>query len=258
MSNGATLIMADRQGDGFPVVLLHGLGGSSNTFQTVMDALRPYRALRPDLPAAARSYFPAQTVSMASMAQDICDWIDDEGITRFALCGHSLGTILCQMIAARWPGRVSGMVLFGAITTPADVSRTGLRARAELARKDGMAGIADQIIDASLSASTHRENPAAVAFVRESLMRQPAQGYAAMCDALAEARLVDALKIDAPTLLITGQDDPVSPPSMARQLGNAIRDATVEVLPGCGHWVTLEKPLESRALMAAFLASHTH
>ena len=51
-------LMLDCAGDGDPVAMIHGLGGSSNTFQPLMAALSGYRVIRPDLPGAARSAVP--------------------------------------------------------------------------------------------------------------------------------------------------------------------------------------------------------
>ena len=92
-----------------------------------------------------------------------------------------------------------------------------------MARREGMAGIADQIVANALSASTRANQPAAVAFVRESLMRQDPEGYARTCEALAKAEAADPRLIAAPALLVTGDADAVNPPSVGRDLADASR-----------------------------------
>jgi 3-oxoadipate enol-lactonase len=159
-------------------------------------------------------------------------------------------------ITAENPGLVASLTLFGALTEPPDTARTALFARATTARTAGMAGIADQIIAATLAPRTHAENPAAVAFVRESILRQPPEGYARHCEALANARAVDLRRINAPTLLVTGDCDPVAPVSMARQLADGIAGATLKVLDRCGHWATVEQPRICAQLLADHLARH--
>src|SRR3546814_2926464 len=85
-----------------------------------------------------------------------------------------------------------------------DVCSSDLKVRADTVRRNGMAGTADTVARSSLSPATRRGNPAAVAFVRESLLRQDPVGYAAHCEALAEAQPADHAAIACPTLLVTG------------------------------------------------------
>lgn len=244
-------------GDGPPVLMAHGLGGSSNTFQPLMGMLGAYAVLRPDLPGSARSPAPAGQLSVAAMAQALLGMLDARGIGRAHLVGHSLGTMVCQHLAATAPGRVGAMVLFGALTEPAEAAGEGLRARAASVRAGRLAEVADQIAARTLSPATHRTAPAAIAFVRESVMRQPPEGYARSCEALAEAEAADWARIDAPTLLVTGADDPVAPVGMARILAERVRGARLEVLAGCGHWTPIEAPGPCARLTAEFLGRHT-
>ena len=121
-----------------------------------------------------------------------------------------------------------------------------------------MAAIADQIVAHALSASTRASQPAAVAFVRESLMRQDPEGYARTCEALAKAKAVDPSRIEAPALLITGDADTVNPPSVARELADRIRGGRLAMVDRGGHWLPIEKPAESNRWIAEFLKQVEH
>jgi len=139
--------------------------------------------------------------------------------------------------------------------TPPDSARIAIRARGEKARKEGAAGmqaIADSLLQAATSAETKAKRFAAVAFVRESLMRQDPDGYARTCDALAEAQPVDPARIICPSLLATGEEDSVAPPQSARALAEKIAGSRFEVLRGCGHWAPIEKPDECIDLLRRF------
>jgi pimeloyl-ACP methyl ester carboxylesterase len=148
---------------------------------------------------------------------------------------------------------VRSLVLFGALAEPAEATRSGLKARAELARREGMAGIADQIVQNALSAATRATQPAAVAFVRESVMRQNPEGYARTCEALARTEAVDARLIAAPTLFVTGDADTVNPVSVARDLTDRIRGSKLVTVDRGGHWLTIEKPAECNRCIAEFV-----
>lgn len=246
-------IVFDIAGDGEPVVLVHGLGGSSNTWQPMMTALRNFTVYRPDMPGSGRSSVPMEAQSIASFAEAIVGGLEELGISSAHFGGHSLGTLVCQHIAVNMPKCVRSLSLFGALTEPPESARNGLIARAGAARAANMDVIADQIIAATLSPSTHAEKPAAVAFVRESVMRQPPEGYAKSCEALSKAHALPVERIDVPVLLVAGDTDPVAPPSMAIALKDRMPNAKMVLLERSGHWLPIEKSEESSRLIAEFL-----
>jgi pimeloyl-ACP methyl ester carboxylesterase len=248
----ATLV-GEVQGEGFPVVMIHGLGGTSNMFQPQMAALASYRVIRLDLPGAGRSPRPIEPLSIEGMRGAVVTALRSLGVYRAHFVGHSMGTIICQQIAADEPALVASLTLFGALAEPLEPVREGLLQRARLARSGGIADIADQIVANALSAQTRDRNPVAVAFVRESIMRQDPESYARSCEALSKARAVDPRLIDAPSLLLTGDADTVNPVSVAQALADKISGATLRTMDRCGHWATIEKVQECNQAMVDFL-----
>ena len=246
-------LVAEVAGDGDAVVMVHGLGGTSNTFQPQMDVLRGYRVIRVDLPGAGQSPAGYEAPSMESLADAVMRTAAALGVRRAHFVGHSMGTILCQWIAAARPDLVASLALFGALIEPSDAMRTALTGRARLARAEGMAPIADEVIAGALSADTRTNRPAAAAFVRESLMRQDPGGYAGHCEALAKAQSVDHRLISAPALLVAGEADATAPASTARTLAERLKGASVAVLERSGHWLTIEKPVECNERLRDFL-----
>lgn len=235
-------MVSEVAGDGPAVVLIHGLGGSSNSFQPMMSVLQGFRAVRPDLPGAGRSALRPGLCGLKGLAAAAIEILRSLSISQAHLVGHSMGTILCQEIAVAHPGLVTGMTLFGPILEPPPAGRAALKERAERARREGMSGIADAVAKASLSAKSKSANPALSAFVRESLMRQDPGGYARHCEALAEMIPPDHGAITCSTRLVTGAEDVVAPPEMGEALKARIDGAELHVLPDCGHWSMLEAP----------------
>ncbi len=238
-------MVSEVTGEGPVVVLIHGLGGSSNSFHCVMPALQGFRAIRPDLPGAGRSAIRPGLAGIKGLSAAVSEMLRAQAITTAHFVGHSMGTIICQELAASQPELVKSMTLFGPILEPPPAAREALLARAEEARKNGMSGIADAVSNASLSAKTKEMNSAIVAFVRESLMRQDPAGYARHCEALADVRPPDHSTISCPTKLVTGAEDVVAPPKMGEALVARIAGAELHVLPACGHWTMMEMPDEA-------------
>lgn len=240
-------------GSGDAVVLVHGLGGTSNVWTPLTKALRGRRAVQPDLPGSGRSPRPSGTLSIASMVEALARMARYLGIERADFVGHSLGTVICCHLAAEYPRLVRGLALFGPLLAPAEATRDALRQRARKVRDDGMASVADAILTAATSADTRENQPVTVALVRELLMRQDAEGYAATCEALASAEPADLSRLRCRALLVTGDEDAVAPPSGARAMAERLEGARVEILPRCGHWTTLERAADSNRLLREFL-----
>lgn len=246
-------IVAEVTGEGFPLVMIHGLGGTANMFQPQMPVLAGYRVVRLDLPGAGRSPQPLEPLTLESIVDATLRALAGVGVTRAHFVGHSMGTIVCQALAAYKPILVASLVLFGALAEPTDATRAALLDRARLARSGGMADIADQIVAGALSSYTRENSPVAVAFVRESVMRQDAESYARNCEALSKATAVDPRRIAAPALLITGDADTVNPPSVAQSLADKIKGASFSSIDRCGHWATIERPTTSGQKLIDFL-----
>jgi pimeloyl-ACP methyl ester carboxylesterase len=251
---------------GDAIVFVHGLGGSMNAWTPLMPALGRWRCVRPELPGAARSrkaYALGEAtphrgqLSAATHADAVVRVCEALGITRAHLVGHSFGTIIALHVAERAPERVLSLTLFGAMAEPVPAQRENMRARAAAAREQGEQGmfeIAEGISDFALSPSTKASQPVTVAYVRDSIAAQDAEGFARNCIALAEANSARLELIRCPTLVVNGDEDQVTPLSGARRLAERLgTPGRVEVFSRCGHWPMFERPLESQRALRDFL-----
>ena len=239
------------EGEGLPIVMIHGLGGTSNSFQTLIPSLNGYKIYRPDLPGAGRSQFKPGRPGLKGLASAVYDMLQASGVKKAHFVGHSMGTLICQYLAAGSTEIVEGMTLFGPLLEPPVAARQALKERGQQARAGHMAAIADSISTGSVS----KGKAVASAFVRESILRQDPNGYANHCDALSTASAAEHSSIKVPTLLIAGETDPVAPVSMVRQLEKNISTAHLEIVPEVGHWMMVEAPDRSAELLRNHLAA---
>ena len=231
-------------GQGPALLCIHGLGGSSNTWTPVMGAFEGMRVIRPDLPGSARSPLGREALSIETYVDALAGVLAELAVDTLHIAAHSLGTIVAQHFAVAHPARVKSLALFGPLAAPPDAGRAGIRARAELARGGdaAMQEIADAIVKGATSAQTKSDQPAVLALVRESVMRQPPEGYAQSCEALAGAQPAAVERLDVPALLVTGDQDGVAPPANVEALAARIAGSRRIVVADCGHWTTYEKP----------------
>ena len=245
----------DVFGEGEPMLLVHGLGGSSNLWRPLINEFSgQFKLIVPDLPCAARSSNDPN-LSISSLATDMLALLDSLDIGQAHLVGHSMGTIVCQHMAVMAPLRISDLVLLGPVGQVPESARGAIKDRAALAREHGMESIADATATTALSADTKQSNSNAQGFVREMIIRQDPEGYALSCIALSESKQANLDSVTCPCLLITGDEDVVAPPRNVELLSGQIAKSELHILDKCGHWTPTERPKEVNALMNAFYSA---
>ncbi len=248
-----TAAMAEVTGSGEPLVLVHGLGGTGNVWMPQVPVLaRTFTVIRPELPGSGRAPLNG-SLSTESLVDNLVAMLDEMSLERVHLAGHSYGSIIAQHLAARHPERVMSLLLLGAFRGPPEPARKALRDRAAKARAEGMIEIADATVQMGTSAATKAARPEVAAFVRELVMRQDPEGYAATCEAIAETDPADLAGVDCPALVINGDEDNTAPPAAALAVADALEDSGLEILGRCGHWTPLERPQEVATMMVNFL-----
>jgi 3-oxoadipate enol-lactonase len=250
--NGKELAV-EVEGEGPAVLMVHGLGGTSNFYQVQAEALvGRFRVIRPDSAGAGRSPV-SDGISISSHADDLAAVLDQLGVDSAAVVGHSMATLVVRQLAARYPGKVSKLVLLGAVAEPSDAVRKAQRDRAATLRERGTAAVAPGVVASAVSEATRRGKPEVAAFVRELVMRQDPEGYARNCEALAAATDPGPVAPGLPLLLITGSDDKTAPPAVSQALADAHGSATIEIIDGIGHWTAVEAAREVTDHLLKFL-----
>ena len=252
-------LTVEIDGDGAALLCIHGLGGSSNNWTPVLPALGGLRCIRPDLPGSARSPLPGdgRALSIAHYVDAMARLLSALDIGPVHVMAHSMGTIVAQHLALHSPGTVKSLALFGPLAAPPDAARPNIAARADAARGGvaAMQEIADAIVKGATSTQTKAQQPAVLALVRESVMRQSPEGYAQSCAALTDAQSAALERLDMPTLLVTGDQDGVAPAANVRVMQQRIAGSRLVVLEGCGHWTTFEQPQRCAQELQAFYAA---
>lgn len=244
--------------DDAPVAVL---GASLGTTRAMWDDVLPsltrhFRVLRYDHLGHGRSHVPDGPYTVETLADDVVAAMDDAGIAHAHVAGVSLGGMVAMQMAAAHPHRVDtlGLVCTSAHLPPAVMWHD----RAATVRTHGMAAVVDTV-------TTRWFTPAFADSQRADEMRAqfldvPPEGYAGCCEAIATMDLRPALAdIAAPTLVVTGADDPATPSEHATAIADGIAEgggsAGVVVVPGA-HLAAVECPdVVSDALLKHWLAS---
>ena len=126
-------IAVETNGSGDDVLLIHGLGGTSNVWMPLMPTLMRHRTVRPDLPGSGRSSRIDGPLTIERFVAAMLRLCASLNVERAHVIGHSMGTIVAFHLAATAPQLVRSLALFGPLLAPPDAARPGLRARADKA-----------------------------------------------------------------------------------------------------------------------------
>lgn len=253
--NGAEYHYVDA-GNGLPLLFVHGFPLSSAAWKHQIGALQSaHRVIAPDLRGFGDSEATAGAVSMDQYATDLHELLRHLSIASAVVIGHSMGGYIALAFARKFPKAVQGLVLVG--TKAGADTPEAAAARRETAEKV-MATGTQTVIDAmspkffSLAHNNAGETDEVRAIMSAA---KPAGVAGALLGMAARPDSTPFLKqIDMPTLVVAGVDDQVISAAESKKMADALPNAKLELIPGAGHLVAMEKPEEFNRILTAWLA----
>ncbi|KAI1212604.1 alpha/beta-hydrolase [Annulohypoxylon truncatum] len=226
------------------VLFIHGLGGTTNSYQPLVSDLLDFDLVRFDFAGHGRSSVPSSS-SVESYVADCEDVISHLGLKDVVVVGHSFGGLISLHLAAKHPEIVKGVVTFGAVRPFPEAIQKALTTRSSIVRRQGMVAVADAVVSSAFSAKSLANRKAEVSFAREMLTRQDPEGYALAVDALAQSSAPVWSQINGKVIILSGDEDKVSTLEVGADIVNDIGPNAQQVTcKDTGHWHMLESPDE--------------
>jgi 3-oxoadipate enol-lactonase len=233
---------------GVPALLLHELGGSSESWCGVIPLLATARrVIAVDMRCAGRSEKPPGPFVLADAADDLDALLSALGLERVDVIGAALGSLVGALLAIRHSARVRRLMMCAVASDMAGPTRAYVAERAEKVRVVGMRGVAA----ASLANSFPESRAAERAAYRAIYLSNDPAAYAELSLALARLELTPADwgAIRAPVLVASGAHDFLWPPPLGREVAALIPGARFAAMGDAGHFPHLQAP-ESLARLA--------
>ena len=256
--NGLELAYDDH-GVGQPMIFLHAfpLNRSMWDYQTrTLLAEQRFRLVTLDWRGFGASDIATNVSTMEDFADDVAGLMDQLGMQQAILCGLSMGGYAIFAFLRKYPQRVKGLILADTKPEADNAATQASRAQvAQLALSQGAEAIAEQQIPRLLSQYTREQQPGIELHVRHMINCALTQGIAAAARGMARrADATDLLaSIDCPTLVIAGEHDSITPPSMVCAWAEQVGNAQFSVIPRAGHLSNLEQPEAFTTIVQNFL-----
>ncbi|MGZ3587008.1 MAG: alpha/beta fold hydrolase [Candidatus Limnocylindrales bacterium] len=227
-------MVAQRSGEGPPLLLLHGLAGSARWWERNIPALsRSFQVSALDLPGFGGSHADARLV-LDDIAAQLVALLDDLGIERASVVGHSLGGLVAGGLAADYPERVDRLVLVDAGFLSLDPSRLH-RITGPLRTLRWTAPSLMRVI----VTDTLRSGPVRMAGATMELLQADWRG-----------RLP---RIQAPTLVVWGEHDTICPRAIGEAIVAAVPAARLHIIKGAAHNPMWERSEDFDRVVLQFL-----
>jgi 3-oxoadipate enol-lactonase len=239
-----------------PLVFLHGIGGAARAWRGQLDYFGSrYRAVAWDMPGYGGST-PLATVSIATLADALQDFLQQIGTKKPVLVGHSIGGMIVQQWLTKYPDMAAAVVL--AQTSPAfgnaagDWQKSFIEARlGPLDRGETMRTLAPSLVKGIIG---DEPDPTGMELARDCMASVPEATYRVTMLSMLGFDLRAALKtIAVPTLVLSGSKDKNAPAPTMAKMASYIPSAEYIDIEGAGHLVNLERPAAFNAALDQFL-----
>lgn len=238
------------------VTFIPGIGNDATFWQQQAELLGSrFRVLSFDPWGHANSPQPPENCGFADVLAGVLQLWDSLGIQRSHLVGLGFGGSVSLALGLDHPERVGQVAAFCCRPRQPDDRRDFWRARREVAKNEGMNGLADVTVDRWLSPEFRASRPDVDANLRAMMKRTTVEGYRAYVNAFIEMDFSSRLgEMAVPTLLVAAEHDHGGGPvEDMRAMAGEIPDALFEVITGSGHIVNHEAPEQVNAVLAGFL-----
>jgi len=233
-------------GEGTPIIILHGLMGGLSNFHGVTDFFpeKGYKVLVPELPIYD---MPVLRTNVKNFAKFLERFLEYKGLHDVILLGNSLGGHVGLLHTKLYPEMVKALVITGSSGLYESAMGDGYPRRGdyEFIKKKAQ----DVFHDPEVATKEIVDEVFATVNDRNKIVRTLAIAKSAIRHNMAK----DLPKMRTPTCIIWGENDTVTPPSVAKEFHELLPDSELFWIPECGHAPMMEHPKEFNKLLYAWL-----
>ena len=257
--SGDAEIAYEVLGDGPPVIFLHPFPVDHKFWLPALQTLLArYRVVLPDLRGHGDSDIGDGPATMERHSADIARVMDDVQIGRAAMVGVSIGGYALFEFWRRYRGRAAAFVLMDTKATidTTEARRARLQSAAQVLER-GTETFIDGLLLKLIGETTRRTRPDLVEAARKMMLRMSPEDVSQVQRGMAERPdSVAMLKtINVPTLIVTGDEDTVTPVAEAELMRQNISGSEMKIIAKAGHYAAFEQPEESGKMLRQFLDS---
>ncbi|MCC7487486.1 MAG: 3-oxoadipate enol-lactonase [Burkholderiales bacterium] len=243
------------EGSGPWLTMSHSLACDLHMWDPQMAGLTGgFRVLRFDTRGHGASSAPKGDYTLEDLADDVKGLLDGLGIRQTHWAGLSMGGMIGQAFALRYPGVFQSMVLADTTSRlPPDAGKMWVD-RVRIAREQGMGGLVDATLARWFTGPYRDSRKDVMERIANGIRATPVEGFAGCCHAISKVDYLDRLKeIKVPALVIVGEHDLGTPPEAARAIQQNLPGSELAVIASAAHLSNVEQAEAFNKVLTGFL-----
>jgi 3-oxoadipate enol-lactonase len=242
------------EGSGPWLTMSHSLACDLHMWDPQMPVLKKFRVLRFDTRGHGQSSAPAGDYTLEQMADDVKGLLDGLGIKQTHWAGLSMGGMIGQAFALKYPGVFQSMVLADTTSRrPPDAAKMW-GDRIQTAQSKGMDALVESTLARWFTEPYRNSRKDVMQRIGDGIRRTPVAGFAGCCQAISKVDYLDRLKeIKVPALVMVGEHDHGTPPEAARIIQQNLPGSELKIIPSAAHLSNIEQADEFNKAMTGFL-----
>jgi 3-oxoadipate enol-lactonase len=242
-------------GEGPVVTFSHSLACNRSMWDEQARALRGrYRVLRYDTRGHGQTGAPSGAYALEQLADDLKSLLDGLGIAATHFVGLSMGGMIGQVFALKYPAMVQSLVLCDTTSRYPSGSAAVWEDRIKTVSAKGMEPMVVPTLERWFTAPFRARRKDLMDRIGAMIRSTPPAGYIGCCHALPKINVTERLRdVRCPALVIVGEEDPGTPVEMARDIQAALPVAELAVLCRASHLSNVEQPEEFNRVLGGFL-----
>ncbi len=241
------------EGSGPWLTMSHSLACDLRMWDPQMPVLKKFRVLRFDTRGHGQSSAPAGDYTLEQMADDVKGLLDGLGIKQTHWAGLSMGGMIGQAFALKYPGVFQSMVLADTTSRrPPDAAKMW-GDRIQTAQTRGMDALVESTLARWFTEPYRNSRKDVMQRIGDGIRRTPVAGFAGCCQAISKVDYLDRLKeIKVPALVMVGEHDHGTPPEAARIIQQNLPGSELKIIPSAAHLSNIEQADEFNKNLTAF------
>jgi len=247
------------EGAGPWLTLSHSLACDTSMWDPQMEMLKKqFKVLRFDTRGHGQSAAPATDYTLEQMADDVHGLFGHLGITRSHWMGLSMGGMIGQAFALKYPGMFASMILADTTSRQPPNGAAMWGERIQVAKTKGMDALVEGTLARWFTDGFREAQPQMMSNIAAVIRATPAAGYAGCCAGISKIDLTDRLQeIKCPTLVIVGEQDLGTPVAASQAIQDNLPGAELLVIPSAAHISNIEQPAIFNIAVRDFLTRVT-
>ena len=247
-----TFYVFNKKEQSIPIVFIHGVGLTYEIWQPQLDFFKNYSTVSYDILGHGKSSLTKKNISFDDFSDQLIELINELKIDKIHLVGFSIGSLIARNFATKYNDRLQSLILLGSIYKRSEQQQENVNQRFEQAKKE--LKLSRQALKRWFTDKYLENNPGTYKKISSILSGNNMVNFLKVYELFVKHKNDENFeKINAKTLIMTGEHDIGSTIEMSKQLNNVIKDSQLKIIKDGKHLCGIECADEVNLFIKKFI-----